>query len=57
MTDTPKNKHDQFAFPEVEKARFREATLPVFREYLEQTFGEEGKEMLNAFLAAVNSAS
>jgi len=57
MTDTPKNKHDQFAFPEVEKARFREATLPVIREYLEQTFGEEGKEMLNAFLAAVNSAS
>lgn len=50
-------KLEVYALPEAEKERFREATLPVIREYLETTYGAEGKEMLEAFLAAVKSAS
>ncbi len=42
-----------YTLPEAEKAKFREATIPVIREYLETTFGEEGHEMLEAFLAAI----
>jgi len=50
-------KLEVYALPESEKAKFREATLPVIREYLETTFGAEGKDMLEAFLAAVKDAS
>lgn len=42
-----------YALPEAEKVKFREATLPVIREYLEKTFGEEGHDMLESFLAAI----
>lgn len=50
-------KLEVYALPAAEKQRFQEATLPVIREYLENAFGAEGKEMLEAFLAAVKAAS
>jgi len=50
-------KLEVYSLPEAEKVKFREATLPVIQEHIEKTFGAEGKEMLEAFLAAVQSAS
>ncbi|BCS89576.1 DctP family TRAP transporter solute-binding subunit [Pseudodesulfovibrio sediminis] len=50
-------KMEVYTLPEAEKARFRAASLPVIKEYLEGAFGEEGKAMLTAFLDAIAKAS
>lgn len=52
-----KTKMEVYTLPEAEKEKFRAQTVPVIREYLETTFGDEGKEMLNAFLEAIKQAS
>jgi len=46
-----------YALPEAEKARFRDAAMPVVKKYIEDTFGDEGKKMLEDFLAAIEQAS
>lgn len=50
-------KLEVYALPEAEKVRFRDAALPVVRKYIEDTFGDEGKKMLEDFLAAIEQAS
>jgi tripartite ATP-independent transporter DctP family solute receptor len=35
---------------------FREAAQPAVKAYIEKTFGEEGKEMMGAFLSAIDAA-
>jgi tripartite ATP-independent transporter DctP family solute receptor len=52
-----KEKMEIYTLPEAEKARFREASLPVVTKYLEEAFGDEGKALLNDFLAAIKDAS
>jgi TRAP-type C4-dicarboxylate transport system substrate-binding protein len=46
-----------YALPESEKIRFRDAAMPVVKKYIEDTFGDEGKKMLDDFLAAIEQAS
>ncbi len=45
-----------YALPASEKAKFRAAALPVIKEHIKNTFGAEGEEMMNAFLAAIKDA-
>jgi TRAP-type C4-dicarboxylate transport system substrate-binding protein len=40
-----------------EKAMFREAAVPAVKQYVIESLGKEGEEMLNAFLAAVDAAN
>lgn len=40
-----------------EKAMFREAAAPAVKQYVIESLGKEGEEMLNAFLAAVDAAN
>lgn len=50
-------KMEVYTLPESEKERFREASLPAVKEYIEDAFGEEGKTLLNHFLKAIEDAS
>ncbi|QGY38675.1 DctP family TRAP transporter solute-binding subunit [Pseudodesulfovibrio cashew] len=50
-------KMEVYTLPEAEKERFRAASLPVVKEYLEGAFGDEGKAMLASFLDAIKAAS
>jgi tripartite ATP-independent transporter DctP family solute receptor len=52
-----KDKLEVYALPEAEKVRFRDAALPAVRQYIEEKFGDEGKKMLEDFLAAIEQAS
>jgi tripartite ATP-independent transporter DctP family solute receptor len=52
-----KEKLEVYALPEAEKVRFRDAALPAVRSYIEEKFGDEGKKMLEDFLAAIEQAS
>jgi hypothetical protein len=36
---------------------FREAAVPAVKQYVIESLGKEGEEMLNAFLAAVDAAN
>ncbi|MDT8444019.1 MAG: DctP family TRAP transporter solute-binding subunit [Desulfuromonadales bacterium] len=40
-----------------EKAMFREAAAPAVKQYVIESLGKEGEEMLNAFLTAVDAAN
>jgi tripartite ATP-independent transporter DctP family solute receptor len=40
-----------------EKAKFRDAALPAVKQYIVETWGSEGEEMLNAYLDAIAAAS
>ncbi len=40
-----------------EKSMFREAAVPAVKQYVIESLGKEGEEMLNAFLAAVDAAN
>ncbi|WP_419787062.1 DctP family TRAP transporter solute-binding subunit [Pseudodesulfovibrio sp.] len=50
-------KMEVYTLPESEKEKFRAASLPVVKKYIEDTFGDEGKAMLNSFLSAIKEAS
>ncbi|WP_207261359.1 DctP family TRAP transporter solute-binding subunit [Desulfovibrio sp. Huiquan2017] len=50
-------KMEIYTLPEAEKERFRAASQPIVKKYLEEHFGDEGKAMLNAFLKAIEEAS
>jgi len=52
-----KEKMEIYALPESEKAKFRDAAMPVVKKYIEDTFGDEGKKMLADFLEAIKQAS
>ena len=52
-----KEKLEVYALPEAEKIRFRDAALPAVRKHIEEKFGDEGKKMLEDFLAAIKQAS
>jgi tripartite ATP-independent transporter DctP family solute receptor len=52
-----KDKLEVYALPEAEKVRFREAALPAVRKHIEDKFGDDGKKMLEDFLAAIEQAS
>ena len=52
-----KEKLEVYALPEAEKIRFRDAALPAVRKHIEEKFGDEGKKMLEDFLAAIEQAS
>ena len=45
------------ALTPAEKAKFREAAVPVVKQYLVDNFGQEGEKLLNDFLKAVDEAS
>jgi len=50
-------KMEVYTLPESEKDRFRAASLPVVKKYIVDTFGDEGKDMLDSFLSAIKEAS
>ncbi|MGE4298044.1 MAG: DctP family TRAP transporter solute-binding subunit [Desulfovibrionaceae bacterium] len=52
-----KEKMEVYALPQAQKVKFRDAALPVVRKYIEDTFGDEGKQMLKEFLEAIEKAS
>ena len=46
-----------YALTPEEKAQFRDIAQPAVKEVIVKTFGAEGEEMMNAFLAAIDEAS
>lgn len=46
-----------YTLPASEKARFQAAALPAIKDYIKTTFGAEGEDMMNAYLAAIKDAS
>jgi TRAP-type transport system periplasmic protein len=46
-----------YSLPASEKARFQQAALPVIKAHIKSTFGAEGEDMMNAFLAAIKNAN
>ena len=49
------NDLEVYSLPAEEKAKFKAAALPVIKEHIEETFGAEGVEMMNAFIAAIEA--
>ncbi|MBI4806690.1 MAG: DctP family TRAP transporter solute-binding subunit [Desulfovibrio sp.] len=50
-------KLEVYALTPEEKAKFRDAAVPVVKQYLVENFGPEGEQMLGDFLKAVEEAS
>jgi TRAP-type transport system periplasmic protein len=48
---------DVYALTPEEKAQFRDVAQPAVKEVIVKTFGAEGEDMMNAFLAAIDEAS
>lgn len=46
-----------YALTPEEKAAFRDVAAPAVKEVIVKTFGADGEEMMNAFLAAIDDAS
>ncbi len=46
-----------YSLPASEKAKFQAAALPTIKEHIKATFGSEGEDMMNAYLAAIKSAT
>ncbi len=46
-----------YSLPASEKARFQAAALPAVKGVIKKTFGAEGEDMMNAYLAAIKDAS
>ncbi len=45
-----------YSLPESERAKFQAAALPAVKEVIISTFGAEGEDMMNAYLAAIKDA-
>jgi TRAP-type transport system periplasmic protein len=46
-----------YTLPDSERAKFQAAALPAVKEVIVNTFGAEGEDMMNAYLAAIEEAS
>jgi len=46
-----------YSLPASEKARFQAAALPAVKGVIKKTFGAEGEDMMNAYLAAIKDAT
>ncbi len=45
-----------YTLPDSERAKFQAAALPAVKEVIVNTFGAEGEDMMNAYLAAIENA-
>jgi TRAP-type transport system periplasmic protein len=46
-----------YTLPESERAKFQAAALPAVKGVIKKTFGAEGEDMMNAYLAAIKDVS